>query len=62
MTYIPIFFQAIRFSTKTYRIGSLRTAGENLGANRDTTEFTAGMALADLTRWPRVPWLFNAAT
>jgi len=40
---------AIRFSHENYHIGSSRTAGENLGVNRDTTEFTAAMALADLT-------------
>jgi len=53
-------FQAIRFSTKSYRIGSSRTAGENLGVNGDTIEFIAAMAHVDLTRWPRAPWLFNA--
>lgn len=52
-------FQNIHYSTKSYRIGSSRTVGENDGVSKDTIESTVETVPAGSIQWPRVLWLFN---
>lgn len=54
-----ILFQTIHSFIESCHIGLSKTAGENIGANKDIIEFTAEMVLVDLIRWLQALWLFN---